>query len=132
MINNMKVYDEELDYIASARTYRNLTQLGIILLPTFPRYKDGEPQFWNGDVIKSDKSGLLSLLIFDGLSWRVHTDFKQGDGFSEIGDPIESNMLQYYTCRIRLCSAFDKDAADKTGKDQQTIDQLREIVKEGK
>lgn len=132
MMQNMKVYYEGDDFVSpgiSDFEYGDNETEEITLLPTFPEYKDGEPQFWNGDILNcGDRIGLLN---FNGFHWTIHFISSFNRIPYEDGPTIDGDSINIWV-NNRICSAFNKNAAGLTGLNQKTIDQLREIVKEGK
>jgi len=125
---------EGLDSIHShihEASFRPYDLKDIVLLPTFPEYKDGEPQFWSGDIIKNERGG-LQLIVYGRYGWEraYNINGEKSGVLGIIRRPITYGFVvilrNNYT---RICSAFDKDAAKKTGLDQQTIESLRDIVR---
>lgn len=95
-----------------------------IWLPTFPEPDSQGDKCWSGDIfiLRPDSRNDIVLVYFNGFKWQIYC---AEDTYTK---SFNTDMLTISKHSIRLCSVFDKDAADKTGLDNQTITKLKEVM----
>jgi hypothetical protein len=141
MITDMKVYDTDKEEIVYPNLI-NVEQCEImpddddfgrralyVFSLTIPLYTFPEPdsqgnKCWSGDLFHCGLS--KECIYFDGFSWRriVLNANRFNKGYQI---PSGRKSLSMKRC-TRICSAFDPNATELTGLDQDTITKLKNIV----